>query len=64
MQIENLTDLINKTNIRAYVNTTDIVKGNAYDKEKITFKDSKETKGTYSTLKVINFEVESETKPT
>ena len=50
MQIENLTDLINKTNIRAYVNTTDIVKGKSYDKEKITFKDSKETKGTYSTL--------------
>lgn len=64
MQIENLTDLINKTNIRAYVNTTDIVKGKAYDKEKITFKDSKETKGTYSTLKVFNFEVDSETKPT
>ena len=38
MQIENLTDLINKTNIRAYVNTTDIVKGKSYDKEKITFK--------------------------
>lgn len=64
MQIENLTDLINKTNIRAYVNTTDIVKGKSYDKEKITFKDSKETKGTYSTLKVFNFEVDSETKPT
>ena len=64
MQIENLTDLINKTNIRAYVNTTDIVKGKTYDKEKITFKDSKETKGTYSTLKVFNFEVDSETKPT
>ncbi len=64
MQIENLTDLINKTNIRAYVNTTDTVKGKAYDKEKITFKDSKETKGTYSTLKVFNFEVDSETKPT
>lgn len=64
MQIENLTDLINKTNIRAYVNTTDIVKGKVYDKEKITFKDSKETKGTYSTLKVFNFEVDSETKPT
>lgn len=64
MQIENLTDLINKTNIRAYVNTTDIVKGKAYDKEKITFKDSKETKGTYSTLKVFNYEVDSETKPT
>lgn len=64
MQIENLTDLINKTNIRAYVNTTDIVKGKSYDKEKITFKDSKETKGSYSTLKVFNFEVDSETKPT
>ena len=64
MQIESVTDLINKTNLRAYVNTTDIVKGKAYDKEKITYIDSKETIGTYSTLKVFNFEVDSESKPT
>ena len=33
MQIENLTDLINKTNIRAFVTTTDFIKGKQYDKK-------------------------------
>ena len=34
MQIENFEDLINKTNLRGYVNISDIVKGKNYDKEK------------------------------
>lgn len=64
MQIENLTDLINKTNIRAYVTTTDFIKGKQYDKDKITLKSEKERDGVYSSLKVFSFEVDSETKPT
>ena len=42
MQIENLTDLINKTNIRAFVTTNDFIKGKQYDKNKITLKSEKE----------------------
>lgn len=64
MQIENLTDLINKTNIRAFVTTTDFIKGKQYDKNKITLKSEKEKDGDYSSLKVFSFEVDSETKPT
>ena len=64
MQIENLTDLINKTNIRAYVTTTDFIKGKQYDKNKITLKSEKERDGVYGSLKVFSFEVDSETKPT
>jgi len=64
MQIENLTDLINKTNIRAYVTTTDFIKGKQYDKNKITLKSEKERDGVYGNLKVFSFEVDSETKPT
>ena len=41
MQIENLTDLINKTNIRAFVTTNDFIKGKQYDKNKITLKSEK-----------------------
>ena len=64
MQIENLTDLINKTNIRAFVTTNDFIKGKQYDKNKITLKSEKEKDGDYSSLKVFSFEVDSETKPT
>lgn len=64
MQIENLTDLINKTNIRAFVTTTDFIKGKQYDKNKITLKSEKEKESLYSSLKVFSFEVDSETKPT
>ena len=64
MQIENLTDLINKTNIRAFVTTTDFIKGKQYDKNKITLKSEKEKESLYSSLKVLSFEVDSETKPT
>ena len=64
MQIENFEDLINKTNLRGYVNISDIVKGKNYDKEKISFIEQKETQGTYSSLKAFHFEVDSESKPT
>lgn len=64
MQIENLTDLINKTNIRAFVTTNDFIKGKQYDKNKITLKSEKEKESLYSSLKVFSFEVDSETKPT
>lgn len=64
MQIENLTDLINKTNIRAFVTTNDFIKGKQYDKNKITLKSEKEKENLYSSLKVFSFEVDSETKPT
>ena len=64
MQIENLTDLINKTNIRAFVTINDFIKGKQYDKNKITLKSEKEKENLYSSLKVFSFEVDSETKPT
>lgn len=64
MQIENLTDLINKTNIRAFVTTNDFIKGKQYDRNKITLKSEKEKENLYSSLKVFSFEVDSETKPT
>ena len=64
MQIENLTNLINKTNIRAFVTTNDFIKGKQYDKNKITLKSEKEKESLYSSLKVFSFEVDSETKPT
>ena len=64
MQIENFNDLIAKTNISGFVTTTDIVKGKQYDKEKISFIEKKESKGTYEDLTVFHFEVDSETKPT
>ena len=64
MQIENFNDLITKTNISGFVTTTDIVKGKQYDKEKISFIEKKESKGTYEDLTVFHFEVDSETKPT
>ena len=48
MQIENLTDLINKTNIRAFVTTNDFIKGKQYDKNKITLKSEKEKESLYA----------------
>ena len=59
MQIENLTDLINKTNIRAFVTTNDFIKGKQYDKNKITLKSEKEKESLYSSLKLFIFEFDS-----
>lgn len=64
MQIESLTDLINKTNIRAFVHTEDIIKGKKYDVDKISLVNEKESDGMFGKIHVYNYEVDSETKPT
>ena len=42
MQIDNIEELINKTNITAFVHTSDIVAGKTYDVSKISFLNKKE----------------------
>lgn len=57
-------ELINKTNIRAFVTTSDIVKGKNYDVEKIEYLNEINSNSVNGEVTYYSFEVDSETKPT
>ena len=63
MQIDNIEELINKTNITAFVHTSDIVAGKTYDVSKISFLNKKEN---YNENSITHYwyEVDDEEKPT
>lgn len=60
MEIKNVEDLINKTNIRAFVHTSDIVKGKYYPLYSIDLVGE----SLNNQKKLLHYEVESESKPT
>ena len=64
MEIENIEELINKTNITAFVHTSDIVAGKSYDANKILFLNKKETIGLTGKVDYFLFEVNDEERPT
>lgn len=59
-----VNELINKTNIRAFVTTSDIVKGKNYDIEKIEYINEMSSGSANGEVTYYAFEVDSETKPT
>lgn len=64
MQIDNIEELINKTNITAFVHTSDIVEGKKYDASKISPLNKKETTGLTEKINYYWYEVDDEKKPT
>ena len=64
MYIEDINDLMIKTNIRGFIHTSDFIKGKSYDPSKITFIKDKELKGNYNVIKCFHYEVDSESKQT
>ncbi len=64
MQIDNVEELINKTNITAYVHTSDIVAGKTYDVKKISFLNQKESQSQNGKINYYWYEVDDETKQT
>ena len=64
MQIDNIEELINKTNITAFVHTSDIVEGKKYDASKISPLNQKETIGLTEKINYYWYEVDDEKKPT
>lgn len=64
MQIDNIEELINKTNITAFVHTSDIVEGKKYDASKISPLNKKETIGLTEKINYYWYEVDDEKKPT
>ncbi len=64
MQIDNIEELINKTNITAFVHTSDIVEGKKYDASKISPLNQKETTGLTEKINYYWYEVDDEKKPT
>ncbi len=64
MEIDNVEELINQTNITAYVHTSDIVAGKTYDPEKISFLKKKETIGLTGKVDYFWYEVDDEERPT
>ena len=64
MQIDNIEELINKTNITAYVHTSDIVEGKTYDVNKISFLNKKENYNENGKVTHYWYEVDDEEKPT
>ena len=64
MQIDNIEELINKTNITAFVHTSDIVAGKTYDVSKISFLNKKENYNENGKVTHYWYEVDDEEKPT
>ena len=64
MQIDNIEELINKTNITAFVHTSDIVEGKKYNASKISPLNQKETIGLTEKINYYWYEVDDEKKPT
>lgn len=64
MQIDNIEELINKTNITAFVHTSDIVAGKTYDVSKISFLNKKENYNENGKVTHYWYEVNDEEKPT
>lgn len=64
MQIDNIEELINKTNITAFVHTSDIVAGKTYDISKISFLNKKENYNENGKVTHYWYEVDDEEKPT
>ena len=64
MQIDNIEELINKTNITAFVHTSDIVAGKTYDVSKISFLNKKENYNENGKVTNYWYEVDDEEKPT
>lgn len=64
MQIDNIEELINKTNITAFVHTSDIVAGKTYDVSKISFLNRKENYNENGKVTHYWYEVDDEEKPT
>lgn len=64
MAIDNIEELINKTNITAFVHTNDIVDGKKYDVNKITALNQKESFGLTGKVNYYWYEVDDEKKPT
>lgn len=64
MQIDNIEELINKTNITAFVHTSEIVAGKTYDVSKISFLNKKENYNENGKVTHYWYEVDDEEKPT
>mgnify|MGYP002553293447 FL=1 len=64
MQIDNIEELINKTNITAFVHTSGIVAGKTYDVSKISFLNKKENYNENGKVTHYWYEVDDEEKPT
>lgn len=64
MQIDNIEELINKTNITAFVHISDIVAGKTYDVSKISFLNKKENYNENGKVTHYWYEVDDEEKPT
>lgn len=64
MQIDNIEELINKTNITAFVHTSNIVAGKTYDVSKISFLNKKENYNENGKVTHYWYEVDDEEKPT
>ena len=64
MQIDNIEELINKTNITAFIHTSDIVAGKVYDVNKISLLNKKENYNENGNATYYWFEVDDDEKPT